>query len=107
MLANDRLEFINILKEEIRKLNIKLAAFDGNRSAIEHIRNVQLSQNDLIYRESQRTDLVKYITDCLSYERFGNFDQKYVKFHIIIIITTTIIIMMMILFRFTFYIPLN
>ncbi|CAG8527566.1 9434_t:CDS:10 [Diversispora eburnea] len=77
MLANDRLEFINILKEEIRKLNIKLAAFDGNRNAIEHIRNVQLSQNDLTYRESQRTDLVKYITDCLSYDsRSNNFDQK-------------------------------
>ncbi|CAG8469274.1 15852_t:CDS:10 [Acaulospora colombiana] len=77
MLASDRMEFINILKEEIRKLNIKIAAFDGNKSAIEQIRNVQLLPNELTYRESQATDLAKYIIDALSYNgKLNKFEQK-------------------------------
>ncbi|CAG8733675.1 7256_t:CDS:2, partial [Racocetra fulgida] len=59
MLANDRMEFIHILKEEIRKLNIKIAAFEGNKNSIEHIRNVQLTPNELSFRESQGTDIAK------------------------------------------------
>ncbi|CAG8504951.1 3377_t:CDS:10 [Acaulospora morrowiae] len=75
MLASDRMEFINILKEEIRKLNIKIAAYDGNKSAIEQIRNVHLSTNELTFRESQGTDLTKYITDMLSYKS-NKFEQR-------------------------------
>ncbi|CAG8450203.1 7701_t:CDS:10 [Dentiscutata heterogama] len=76
MLANDRMEFIHILKEEIRKLNIKIAAFEGNKSSIEHIRNVQLTPNELSFRESQGTDIAKYITESLSYEKVDRKDDK-------------------------------
>ncbi|CAG8780444.1 32156_t:CDS:10 [Gigaspora margarita] len=76
MLANDRMEFIHILKEEIRKLNIKIAAFEGNKNSIEHIRNVQLTPNELSFRESQGTDIAKYITESLSYEKV---DRKYIS----------------------------
>ncbi|CAG8652111.1 4030_t:CDS:10, partial [Dentiscutata erythropus] len=76
MLANDRMEFIHILKEEIRKLNIKIAAFEGNKNSIEHIRNVQLTPNELSFRESQGTDIAKYITESLSYEKVDRKDDK-------------------------------